>query len=93
MLCCNLEECSIATVDGLNQAVDEMFDHPDKISWLDLSFNMLTTIEAVTRIRFVGALSVLYTANPYAPQPQVPIPARKSDKECQGGEQHTSQRT
>merc|ERR1712070_1224915 len=44
--CLRLCNNSIATVDGLNQAVDEMFDHPDKISWLDLSFNMLTTIEA-----------------------------------------------
>ena len=38
---------SIASVEGLNDAVEEMFDHPEMIQWLDLSFNLLTRIEAV----------------------------------------------
>jgi len=36
---------SLKTLQGLDEAVTEMFDHPDKVEWFDFSFNELKTID------------------------------------------------
>merc|ERR1712188_99132 len=43
--CLRLCNNSLKTLDGLDEAVNEMFDHPDKVEWFDLSFNELKTID------------------------------------------------
>eukprot|EP00656_Telonema_subtile_P040942 TRINITY_DN4602_c0_g1_i4.p1 TRINITY_DN4602_c0_g1~~TRINITY_DN4602_c0_g1_i4.p1 ORF type:complete len:182 (+),score=39.06 TRINITY_DN4602_c0_g1_i4:76-621(+) len=45
--CLRLCNNSLPNLDGLNDAIEELFDHPDKISWLDVSFNQLKTIDLV----------------------------------------------
>jgi hypothetical protein len=40
--------CSLKTLDGLDDTVNEIFDHPDKVEWFDFSFNELTTVGEVT---------------------------------------------
>ena len=39
--------CSLTNLDGLNEVVEEIFDHPDKIAWLDFSCNQLKMIEPI----------------------------------------------
>lgn len=36
---------SLKTLQGLDEAVAEMFDYPDKVEWFDFSFNELKTID------------------------------------------------
>jgi hypothetical protein len=37
----------LTNLDGLNEVVEEIFDHPDKIAWLDFSCNQLKIIEPI----------------------------------------------
>eukprot|EP00658_Telonema_sp_P-2_P027415 TRINITY_DN2116_c0_g1_i8.p1 TRINITY_DN2116_c0_g1~~TRINITY_DN2116_c0_g1_i8.p1 ORF type:complete len:149 (-),score=23.37 TRINITY_DN2116_c0_g1_i8:633-1079(-) len=43
--CLRLCNNSLPNLDGLNDVVEELFDHTDKISWFDFSFNQLKTID------------------------------------------------
>merc|ERR1711865_729630 len=38
---------NLTTLDGFNEAVEEILDHPDKISWLDFSCNQLKIIHPI----------------------------------------------
>jgi len=43
--CLRLCNNSLKNLDGLDETVNELFDHPDKVEWFDFSFNELTTID------------------------------------------------
>jgi len=43
--CLRLCNNSLKSLEGLEDAVTEMFDYPDKVEWFDFSFNELTTID------------------------------------------------
>merc|ERR1712227_1194855 len=45
--CLRMCNNSLENLDGLHGAVDEMFDHPDKVEWFDFSFNQLKNIDDV----------------------------------------------
>lgn len=43
--CLRLCNNSLKNLEGLDDAVTEMFDYPEKVEWFDFSFNELTTID------------------------------------------------
>merc|ERR1711988_1507891 len=43
--CLRMNNNSLETLDGLDEAVQEMFDMPEKVEWLDFSFNNLKNID------------------------------------------------
>merc|ERR1712159_164727 len=45
--CLRMCNNSLENLEGLHEAVDEMFDHPDKVEWFDFSFNQLKNIDDV----------------------------------------------
>jgi len=45
--CLRLCNNSLESLEGLDEAVHEMFDHPEKVEWFDFSFNQLKTIDEV----------------------------------------------
>ena len=38
---------SLENLEGLQEVVEELVEHPDKVEWFDFSFNQLKTIDEV----------------------------------------------
>merc|ERR1712054_465198 len=45
--CLRMCNNSLENLDGLDEAVNEMFDLPEKVEWLDFSFNQLKHIDDI----------------------------------------------
>jgi len=56
--CLRISNNSISTLDGLPEVLDHVMDAPEELSWLDASFNKLTSIEDI--ITQYPKLVVLY---------------------------------
>merc|ERR1712216_185943 len=48
--CLRLCNNSLTTLDGLTEACEELFDHADKIVWLDFSCNLLKSVDPLILI-------------------------------------------
>lgn len=44
-----LSENQISSLNGLEEAINTIMNNPDEVSWLDLSFNMISTLEGIPK--------------------------------------------